>query len=200
MSLTLTFRKKVLFLERIRVKFETLLNRGEILNDDIQQAYCGLYLDLFTEFEALLEQLFFGLLEGNYYSSDMLVKKRIKVQPSTMFSEIVFHKRSYLDWLPYSDHTIPRAKLFLDNGYPFTKLSKPQIDRLDDLHKIRNAIAHKSKKAEKDFNNVIINLTLLPSERKPAGFLRSIPSSAAGNTQYEIASGDLLLYSNLLCT
>jgi hypothetical protein len=198
-TLLRTFRSKITNLEGIRQKYESLFATAGLALDDIYQGYSGLYLDLFTEFESNLEALFIGLLTGDYYSSDPIVKRKVRFVPSSMSVEVLYSGRSYLDWIPYPNHTISRANRFFDNGFPFTKLTEPQKQRLNNLHIIRNAIAHKSSKAQSEFQTLISYLTLLPHERTPAGYLRSIPNPATGDTQFQIAAQDLDGICTVLC-
>ena len=198
-TLLRTFRAKITNLEGIRQKYESLFATAGLALDDIYQGYSGLYLDLFTEFESNLEALFIGLLTGDYYSSDPIVKRKVRFVPSSMSVEVLYSGRSYLDWIPYPNHTISRANRFFDNGFPFTKLTEPQKQRLNNLHIIRNAIAHKSSKAQSEFQTLISYLTLLPHERTPAGYLRSIPNPATGDTQFQIAAQDLDGICTVLC-
>jgi len=198
-TLLRNFRTKLINLEGIQQKYEGLFAPGHLSLEDIYQGYSGLYLDLFTEFESFLESLFIGLLTGDYYSSDPAVKRRVRFVPSSMSVEVLYSGRSYLDWIPYPDYTIARAKRFFNDGLPFTRITQPEKDRLNNLHIIRNAIAHKSSKAQSEFETLISYLTLLPQERTPAGYLRSVPNPATGHTQFQIAAQDLDVICALLC-
>lgn len=195
------FLKKLKVLDEIRKNFESASNSRIISSNDIIQAYSGLYLDTFTEFESLIEILFFGILNGSIKLNNPDIKRKITINPRNEIESIVIgEKRSYLDWLPYSDFTIPRAKLYFIDGKPFTLLSEDQKNKLKNYHKIRNAIAHKSKKATKEFNDVIAGLTLLPIEQTPQGYLRNIPNRATGKTQLEIISDELKSIAFTLCS
>lgn len=185
-------------LEQTRKKYETLFTAGHIGADDIYKAYSGLYLELFTEFEALVENLFLGLLTGDLFSRDPLLVKKLKVIPSSSTSDVVFGGKAYVDWLPY-DNTLQRSQRFFQNGYPFSVLTKADKERLFDLHKIRNAIAHKSRKAKNEFHAIISGLPLLPHEQTPSGYLRSIPNPTTGTRQFEIASSDLEIIAIKIC-
>lgn len=59
------FKFQIQLLEATRQKMEHLYSAGQISEDDIDHVYSGLFLDLFTEFERLIEELFLGLLSGN---------------------------------------------------------------------------------------------------------------------------------------
>ena len=187
-------------LEKTRVRMESLLVSGNISIPDIERVYSGLYLSLFNEFEGTIENLFLGLLSGKYYSKTQNIQCILKIKPNTMTQDVVFGGRNYVDWLPYKDNTIPRAKRFFLNGEPFTLISSSQSSNLDDYCVIRNAIAHKSESAHQKFQTIINNLPLLPQERTPSGYLRSTPSSSSSQTQFEIASLELESISRLICS
>lgn len=199
-SLTSRFVAHSKKLENTRLKVEGLLASGHVEISDTEQVYTGLYLDIFTEFESMIENLFLGLLSGQLYSRICPVKRRIKMKPSSMVQEVVFAGRPYLDWLPYRDRTIRRANIYFSRGKPFTVLSDSQMTNIDSYHVIRNALAHKSDSALKRFYDTTSGLTLLPQERSPAGYLRSTPYSTSPQTQYEIAVIELVAIIRLLCS
>lgn len=199
-SLAATFIMRSKALEKTRSKMETLLSAGHIEVADIEQVYVGLYLDIFTEFEAIIENLFLGLLTGSLYSRTYSIKRKAKIQPVSMTRQVIFMGRPYLDWLPYKDQTIPRARIYFDDGKPFTLLASSQESNLDDYCTIRNALAHKSDSARAKFERLTSGLPLLPHEKSPAGYLRSRPYSTSKQTQYEIAILELANIANVLCS
>jgi len=178
---------------------ESLFNARHIEVADIEQVYVGLYLDIFTEFEATIENLFLGFLDGSLYSRTYSIRRKAKIKPASMTRQIIFIGRQYLDWLPYRDQTIPRAKRYFDDGKPFTVLTPTQKSNLDDYCTIRNALAHKSISATTKFQALISGLPLLPIQKSPAGYLRSKPYSASQQTQYQIAVLELANIANVLC-
>lgn len=198
-SLAVTFVSRSQALEKTRSKMETLLGTRHIGLADIEQVYVGLYLDIFTEFETTIENLFLGLLTGSLYSRTYSIKRQAKIQPVSMTRQVIFMGRPYLDWLPYKDQTIPRARNYFDGGKPFTLLTPSQESNLDDYCIIRNALAHKSDSARTKFQRLISGLSLLPHEKSPAGYLRSRPYSTSKQTQYEIAVLELANIANVLC-
>lgn len=199
-SLAATFIIRSKALEKTRSKMETLLSAGHIEVADIEQVYIGLYLDIFTEFEATIENLFLGLLTGSLYSRTYPIRRQAKIQPVSMTRQVIFMGRQYLDWLPYKERTIPRAMRLFDDGKPFTLLTPTQKSNLDDYCTIRNAIAHKSDSARTKFQRLISGLPLLPHQKSPAGYLRSKPYSGSPQTQYEIAVLELANIANALCS
>lgn len=186
-------------LENTRSRIEALLVSGHISTSDVESVYSGLYLSLFTEFEGTIENLFLGLLSGKYYSKTLNIQCALKIKPTRMTQDVVFGGRAYVDWVPYSEYTVPRAKRFFLNGEPFTLIDRNQRSNLDDYCTIRNAIAHKSDTAHNKFQLMIQGLPLLPQERTPAGYLRSKPSPPSPQTQFEIASLELENIIQILC-
>ncbi|MEQ9147827.1 MAG: hypothetical protein RLP13_06095, partial [Cytophagales bacterium] len=188
-------------LNATRVNFENALGNRTISDTDIIQGYAGLYLDLFTEFESLIERLFFGILSGTVSHTDNTISRRVLIKPVTEVEIVIKgEKRTYVDWLPFKENTIKRAKIYFVNARPFSDLTILERTKLSNFHKIRNAIAHKSKKVNDQFQTIIHGMTLLPVEKTPAGFLRNIPNPATGMTQLEIISDELLGIANNLCT
>ena len=166
------YASKVHSLESTRAKVEALLIRAELSVLDVEQVYAGLFLDAFTEFEGLLEDLFLGIVSATHVSAIPTTKRRVDIVPSVLTSEICFEGRAYLDWLPIDKYTTKRAERFLDNGEPFSRLTKPEEKTIERLHLLRNAVAHKSDSAKLRFEACIQAWPLLPQEKTPAGFFK----------------------------
>jgi hypothetical protein len=132
-------------------------------------------------------------------SSILDTTQRITINPTILARDVVLAGKSYHDWLPYTEHTLKRAKIYFQDGFPFNRLSDTQKGSLKRFHNIRNAIAHKSSFAQKRFeDDVIGHLVLLPRERKPAGFLRSVFRRPA-QTQYENVVAELEAMASKIC-
>lgn len=192
------FEQQLVSIEATRSKMENLFHSHQINNLDIEHVYAGLFMELFTDFEALLEELFFGLLNGRLFTKVYPVVKKANITPITEIKNIVFGGKAFVNWLPYKDYTLPRAKLFIDAGEPFSQLTNPDIQKITNYHIVRNAIAHKSENSLDKFNSIISALPLLPSEKTPTGYLRSKPT-VAGQTQFEIAAIELKTLTYTLC-
>ena len=193
------FSQRILNLEATRSRMEGALLAGSIPTDDVAQVYTGLFLEVFTEFEALIEDLFLGLLSGELYSLKHPVKRIVTIKPVSKVRDVIFGGRSYLDWLPYPQYTLPRAQMYFEDGKPFSYLTQPQKDTLNNYNLIRNAIAHKSDFSQKKFEDTIRQLPLLTHERTPGGYLRSKPHGGVGQNQYEIAIIELEVIVKNLC-
>ena len=192
-----SFSNKATELRIVRTNFEAALAANLITQNDILQAYAGLFFDLFTSFEGVIEELFIGLLKGEI-SHIQPTQRIIKVSPKAQVENAVYAGKDYLKWLPY-DITKDRAGIYFLNSAPFNNITQANINTLKTYQTIRNAIAHKSKSAMAKFNILISGLVLLPQERTPSGYLRSIPNPVANETQLEIISTTLLNIMHTLC-
>jgi len=161
------------YIESTRTKMETLMYNGEIVRRDIEQIYKGLYLDAVCSFEHFLEDLFIGLLTGRFKHPSSNIVPRVAFKSSKVARDIVSGGHNYVDWLPYN-HTQQRANAFFRNGLPFTLLEPRDRQIIDQICCIRNAIAHQSNHAKKQFNDKVIGaIPISPRDRTPAAFLRS---------------------------
>ena len=198
-GLAKSFSKKLALLEITRARAEALFPLGQLSEDDVEQVYAGLFLDAFTEFEALVENLFVGLFSGTHKSSLLTVRRIFRVVPATLARDVVFEGKSYHDWLPFTEYTIPRAKRFLHEGEPFSLLDENEKGILKKYHLLRNAVAHKSAIARTRFEAAIGNPALTPREKPPKGYLRVFPTGPGGLNQYQIAVAELQAIANKIC-
>jgi hypothetical protein len=160
-------------LERTRAKVEDLYRRNLVARRDVERLYGAVFLSSVTSFESLIEELFVGLLSSNIIAP-IGVRTRVAFRSRAVAREVVFAKRPYVDWLPYG-HTEARAQVFFRAGRPFTGLDKADKGFLERVCLVRNALVHQSRHAQNRFtSDVIGNMALLPREKSPTGFLRSL--------------------------
>jgi hypothetical protein len=184
--------------ERARRKLERLLTEGQVTRNDVSLFYEGILLRTVTGFEGLMEELFVGLLAGG------IIPGR-NVYPRATFSshlvarEVMLGGRAFVDWLPYH-HTNKRAAAFFRAGFPFTNLEKADVKLLEKIILVRNAVAHQSRAARHKFEDEVIGTTpVLPIERTPAGYLRSVFRVAPAQTRYEEIASTCAILANKLC-
>lgn len=178
------FNRKIISIERTRSKMEKLFSQRHLNRKEIEQIYSILFLNVFTFFENFLEELFIGLLCGKVRSSSKVYPK-IFVKSSVAAREVVFQDRNYFNWLPYKN-TKNMAECYFRKGYPFLRLTKNDIQILEEMHVVRNAIAHKSRSASKKLETEIFsNISLLQREKTPGGYLRSIFRTAPQQSRFE---------------
>jgi hypothetical protein len=146
-----------------------------------------------------MEDLFVGLLTRQIRPGRN-VHPRVSFQSHTVAREIMLGGRPYVDWLPYH-FTDKRADAFFRGGRPFSNLDKADKKSLERMLTIRHAVAHQSRAARKKFEEeVIATAPLLPGERTPAGFLRSVFRVTPPQTQYEDIAATCALLARKLCT
>jgi hypothetical protein len=181
-----------------RAKSEALFSFKRIVKRDVSLIYSGLFIDAVTSFEQFIEKLFVGLLVGRI-SHSLRVKPLAKFKSSKICKEIICNERPYVDWLPY-DKTLKKAKIYFEDGEPFSLVDSSYIKKLRDMSIIRNSLAHKSEFAQSKFINIIKSVPYLTTEEKrPIGFLRGAHiSSPVIVSRYEGYMGTLLGVSKRL--
>lgn len=193
------FIRRVQSLERTRLKAESLYLAGQFAKTDVAYIYEAIFLSLMTRFELLLEELFFGLLMGRRTSSNRRVRSKITVRSEGGLRRILLSGDNYLNWFPYQ-RTVERAGYYLSSGLPFSSLDGGEKSFLTESIVIRNAVAHKSKHALKQFKNRVGGVSRLPPrERTPAGFLRSQFRAAPAQSRYENVAANLGAIATKLC-
>jgi hypothetical protein len=197
-TLSDSYTSRLLAFERARRKFERLLAKGDITRHDVSLFYEGILIRTVTGFEGLMEELFVGLLAGSIMPGRN-VHPRVTFNSPIVARDVMLGGRAYVDWLPYH-HTDKRASAFFRGGCPFTNLEKADIKLLEKLILIRNAVAHQSRSARNKFENEVIGgAPVLPVERTPAGYLRTMFRTAPDQTRYEDIASTCALLARKLC-
>jgi len=185
-------------LEFTRKKVEQLSATGLITRRDIEQIYKGLFLESVAALESSIEDLFLGLLIGQITPRSTRTTSKIILSSRLAAQQIVFAGKFY-DWLPY-DRTTERAEHFFKNGHPFSILNNGDKAKTEEFRLIRNAIAHKSHHARKQFEDKVIGSTALtPRERKVGGYLVGSFRSSPRQTRYENLIIDMALIFEKVC-
>lgn len=191
------FTARLRTIERARAKIERLFLLGHVKRHDVDLFYEGIFLRTVTSFEGLLEELFIGLLTGGIQGSG--VHPRVNFRSAAVARDIVLSGRPYVVWLPYS-HTENRAAAFFRAGEPFSLLASADKSFLTRMLIIRHAVAHESRTARRRFEKEVLRAaSLLPMERTPGGFLRSVFRATPRQTQYEEIAASCALLSRKLC-
>lgn len=178
---------------------ERLLAQRAIVRRDIEQVYAGIYLDAVTQFEMLLEQLFFGLLTGRISSGIRGFGNRVPTMTVRVARSVILVPRPYVDWLPYSV-TEARASVYFYGGLPFTVLDETDKNQLTRIYTTRNAIAHKSSHSRRQFETrVISGATLMKREKTPNGYLRSVYRMSPTENRHQEFLGNMRRIAMKLC-
>ena len=194
-----SFHSKILTLEKIRGKQESLFDKGYINRRDIEEVYAAIYVDAIAFFEALIEELFLGLLVQKIKPRISKFNIRVVVRSYSVARDILFQGKKYLNWLPY-DNTEKRAELFFTGGRPFTVLSSTEKEHIERCLTIRHAIAHQSRHAIDKFKSEILSgWTLTMRDRNPKSFLRAQFSLSPRKTYYQHYIDDLTRLASTIC-
>jgi len=111
------------------------------------------FLQLFLAWEDFLEQTFICYMcrgkTGSGYSPEL----RVRAQNLDHALEILKGPRQYVEWV--DGHEIQdRAKTFFQGGEPYYSAIVGAITQLNEMRKIRNRIAHRSKSSEQQFEEL----------------------------------------------
>lgn len=202
------FSSHIKSLERTRKKTENLFALEKMSKRDIEQVYKGLFLDMISEFESVIEEMFVGLLVKKYKIKSKKFKPKIIFKTNQLARSVIYsnknYNKDYINWLPYRQ-TIDLAKIYFASGYPFCTLgfsckSNYEIENLEmtlnDMSAIRNAIAHKSNHAQNKFSKSISRFSLGPKEKTPAGFLRNNFRMNPNQNRYEYFMSEIISFVN----
>jgi Cft2 family RNA processing exonuclease len=159
---------------------------------DLHTVYEALFLRAVTSFEGYLEELFISIVKQRVrYKRSRGVSVLIQAASNEALLEILLQGAKYMQWLPY-EYTEKRARLYLKDGKPFCDLNDGDKSKIKTISTIRNAIAHKSEYAMREFNRTVIgNQALLRGEKRPAGYLRSQVSANTGHNRFMIYIAEL---------
>jgi len=161
---------------------------------DVHRAYAGALLWYYVGLERTIQEVFMGLLMGRLTVSRPSVRSLVTIRSESVAREVVRGNRPFVDWLPYS-LTQQRAEAFFSRGEPFCALTAQEIQRLEDIRVIRNALAHGGEHAITQFQRrFTIGLPLPPDQRRPAGYLRG--QHGVGQTRFAHLLAQSLLVVN----
>jgi hypothetical protein len=178
---------------------EELYHGNRIVLRDLHSVYEALFLRAVTSFEVFLEDLFISIVRHRAAYNRTRVSVRMTAISTQALMGILLQGEKYMAWLPFG-HTEERAKIYLKDGRPFTELTDGDKSVIRTITTIRNAIAHGSTYASNEFKRTVIgSRTLLPVERKPAGFLRSTVRTGPTRNQFEVYVGELARIATNLC-
>lgn len=185
-------------LDYTRNRMEALYQGGKIPLRDLHSVYEALFIRAVTSFEVFLQEQFLAILKGTVkYKQNRRVVVRMTATPSSAAMHILLQGRGYMTWLPY-DSTEQRAQVYLKDGRPFSDVGTADKGAMNSITTIRNAIAHQSLHALKQFQDKVIgNLPLLRGERNPAGFLRS--QLRPGQSRFEFYVAELGRIATAIC-
>lgn len=191
-------QRRLIRLDQTRRRVEKLHLSNQISSFDVEQIYSGLFIAAFVSFERYIEELFVGYLTGQVTLPRKHGKSKVGFSNTPIAIQVLLSGKKYLDWVPYQ-LTKDRAQVYFADGKPFSNLEVAEERTLDDLHRIRNALAHRSDHAQDVFSRLVIgSLPLGPREKFPARFLRSAFRANPYQTRFENYFFEILAISKKL--
>lgn len=182
------------FLKTVRKNIQVIRDVNRNSSSSIflkNQIYEKIYFNIFSEFESFLEKIFFHYLENgrclkghcwtiNNISKDTFIK--------------IFHlNKPFIEWMQ-KDTVKKFSDNFLSENNPITILNTASY--LNELKKVRNAIAHMSDKAQKDFHEVLLQQGIITSNMSVGEFLQEERSRSSNHiTNFDFYTRELLNYA-----
>lgn len=123
-----------------------------------------------SAWERFLEDIFVAYMQGNKSDNGCAVVTYVTPNDDEHAYNLIKNVTVFPDWTDIRK-ILTNAENFFENGGPFSILRTLNAD-LNAVKKIRNAIAHASKKARTDFENLVrTKVGHLPNDITPAKFL-----------------------------
>ncbi len=138
------------------------------------------WIQLFLAWEEFLEETFVRYLVGARPPRGRRPHPLIVVRSLEQARKLILGEgRSYLDWTE-PNRLISRAELFFKDGEPYRTAIQSASLHLSRMKKIRNRIAHRSRTAEKKYEELLLEL-YGPGRRSrtPGHILLSPPPQSA---------------------
>lgn len=175
-------------------RIDSLYLRGKVKQTDVLRVYAGTYLNFYTQVERALEDLFLGLLTAKLVHASQPVRAHVVIPKRSIAIGIINGANSYTDWMPFHKFTVKRASGFFAGGLPFEKVNKADRKILEEASTLRNAIAHGSEHALRQFERVFTidpstrRYIIPPKQRNPASYLRGIHAGPQTRLAYRITA------------
>lgn len=130
----------------------------------------NIILNVCSSWEKFLEDIFIAYMRGNQSDNGSGITVYVSPTSDEHAYNLIKNVTTYPDWTDVNKIMI-NAENFFENGGPFKLLHTLKGD-INAVKKIRNAIAHTSKKAREDFENLVRGkVGHLPNDITPAKFV-----------------------------
>ena len=145
---------------------------GALSSASLNAAHESALLGMVADFEVFLEELFYAVLLGKAGLTGC--RARVDVGDRGRAQDMLLADAgAYVKWLPFAG-TLERADAYLVGGRPFARLRRRAQEKgqLEEIRKVRNAIAHDSGAARVSF--VKLAAALPSRQRTPAAWLAGL--------------------------
>ena len=132
----------------------------------------GIYIRALTAFELFLEESFILYMRSKPTVGDKRVKSFVNPKDAGHARDMMKSHLNFLEWNS-PDIVIKRCEIFLEEGGPIKQAIAQNLSRLQNMRKVRNAIAHNSAEARTQYASVVrLELRAAPLHLpEPGGFL-----------------------------
>lgn len=128
------------------------------------------FLNVVTLWESFLENTFIAYMMGHISENGVSVNRYVNPTDRDHAYNLIKNVTTYPDWTDL-DKILINAQNFFENGGPF-QILRTLKGELNAIKKIRNAIAHTSYSAKKDFENLVRGkVGYLPTDISPVKFI-----------------------------
>ena len=177
-------------------RMEKEFGQGRLVVTDIELVYCSSFLNICSRWETFLEDVLFEAVCGAN-SSVRGNWRRATFRTRETLRDILTHRgRHYLKFGTISD-AVDWSSLVMNEGRPISAVSGVNRGLIAEAVRIRNAIAHDSIRAKKEFREKVPGVVALPySKRTPGAFLRHEFRRNPTQRRYEIYFGAYCMAAN----
>ena len=141
----------------------------------------NLILKIYSSWESFLENIFIAYMLGNKSDNGTAIIKYVSPRDAEHAYNLIKSITPYPDWTDI-DKILINAENFFEDGGPFSLL-KTLKSEINAVKKIRNAIAHTSRKANQDFENLVRGkVGHLPADISPARFISDYKNGTRRNS------------------
>jgi len=152
----------------------------------------AIFFAAFRSYEQFLSNVFLLYCSGFQRSSRRLV--RTYLQPKTLghAEELVKSSMPFLDWSS-PNVLIERSETYLKDGYPIKDSLTLHVEKLNDLKRIRNHIAHMSTASLSEYKKVLRrHFSVIPLKIPLPGEFLLLSSRSTPGTYYLLEYIDLI--------
>ena len=153
------------------MRMSDLRARGQLTSTEEDLIYESAFLASCGQFEAILKVLLQEFVCGVPSSTPQALHALVRPRSRQAFDVVLRQGRPFAECLPY-DKLADLAKLYLRDGRPFTDIGvvmPAERQLLSEAVLVRNAIAHRSDYAMRQFRTKVPGVDRLPPNRQFPG-------------------------------
>lgn len=180
------FVRRVIRYRNCCIRIENEFTKKRLLITDVELVYSSSFLSVCSQWQSLLEGILYEAVCGDGSTKPSNRRFASFQKERHLENVLLFPGKDYLS-IPNLKRAEEMAALFINQGQPFAAVSEPNRTFLQQAVQIRNAIAHQSTFAKKQFHKSVPGVSALPrSKRSPGAFLRHEFRKSPTQRRYEV--------------